>query len=136
MFGCLVVEINFGDVVCVIELDFCMVECFYGDDNYCVIICVCGLCGVLYVVLWVYFEVFDGYMLQDLVDKLNVVNWVLGEVRVLLMLCFWVKFVLCVQFVCCFCCVFFFFIVVGLCRYVCCCIMVVGCVILGDGLVN
>ena len=42
-----------------------------------------GLRGVLHAALRAYFEVLDGYTLQDLVDKPNAVNRALGEVRAL-----------------------------------------------------
>lgn len=72
-------EINLGDVVRATEPDFRMVECFHGDDNHCVITRVCGLRGVLHAALRAYFEVLDGYTLQDLVDKPNAVSRALGE---------------------------------------------------------
>ncbi len=77
------VEINLGDVVRATEPDFRMVECFHGEDNHCVITRVCGLRGVLHAALRAYFEVLDGYTLQDLVDKPNAVNRALGEVSTL-----------------------------------------------------
>jgi Rrf2 family nitric oxide-sensitive transcriptional repressor len=71
-------EINLGEVVRATEPDFRMVECFH-DDNHCVITRVCGLRGVLNAALRAYFDVLDGYTLQDLVDKPNAVNRALGE---------------------------------------------------------
>ena len=40
---------------------------------------VCGLRGVLHAALQAYFDVLDGYTLQDLVDKPNAVSRALGE---------------------------------------------------------
>lgn len=60
--------INLGEVIRTMEPDFGLVECFQ-DGNHCVITRACGLRGVLHQALQAYFDVLDGYTLQDLVEK-------------------------------------------------------------------
>lgn len=71
-------EINVGEVVRLTEPDFRLVECFQQEDNHCVITRVCGLRNVLASALQAYFDVLDGYTLQDLVEKPAALNRALG----------------------------------------------------------
>lgn len=59
-------NINIGTVVRKMEDDFHLVECFDREHNRCPIAPVCGLRGVLGQALQAYFNVLDGYTLEDL----------------------------------------------------------------------
>jgi Rrf2 family nitric oxide-sensitive transcriptional repressor len=62
-------EINIGFIVRQTEDDFSLVECFDPERNACTISPACTLKGVLHKALQAYFEVLDGYTLEDLVKN-------------------------------------------------------------------
>lgn len=64
-------EINIGAVIRKTEEDFHLVECFDADLDLCIISPVCGLKHLLNKALQAYFEVLDGYTLEDLVKNKN-----------------------------------------------------------------
>lgn len=70
-------KINIGAVVRTMEQDFGMVECF-RTGNECRITAVCGLRGVLTSALQAFFAVLDEHSLEDLIQKPNALQRVLG----------------------------------------------------------
>lgn len=60
-------DINVGEVVRGMEEDFHLVECFDRESNTCIITPACRLKHVLHEALQAYFEVLDGYTLDDLI---------------------------------------------------------------------
>ncbi len=65
--------INLGELVRATEPDFGQVECFRAG-NRCVITDACGLRGILRQALQAYFDVLDGYSLQNLVNDPDEIN--------------------------------------------------------------
>jgi len=62
-------EINLGALIRDTEEDFNVVECFSKDHNTCPIASICTLKGVLNQALAAFFQVLDGYTLQDVSEN-------------------------------------------------------------------
>lgn len=62
-------EINLGALIRDTEEDFNVVECFSKDHNTCPIASICTLKGVLNQALVAFFQVLDGYTLQDVSEN-------------------------------------------------------------------
>ncbi|MFC4387734.1 RrF2 family transcriptional regulator [Gracilibacillus marinus] len=62
-------DINVGAVVRLMENDFYMLECFDGNHNQCVITSACHLKHAVAKAIAAFFQVLDGYTLEDLVGN-------------------------------------------------------------------
>lgn len=68
MFVWLVGDIMVGEVVCVVEESFFLVECFDFGCKDCFLILFCGFNGLLYEVFEVFMEVFDIKLIVDFLE--------------------------------------------------------------------
>lgn len=71
-------EINLGNVVRQMEVDFALVECMHLDGGKCVISPSCRLMGVVRKALDAFLSVFDDYSLADIVGNSDVLAELLG----------------------------------------------------------
>lgn len=62
-------EITVGEVVCCMEGDFAIVECFQGGKGQCLITPACRLKGVLHEAMEAFLAVLDRYTIEDLVKR-------------------------------------------------------------------
>jgi Rrf2 family nitric oxide-sensitive transcriptional repressor len=71
-------EINLGDVVRQIEVDFGLVECMRSDGGTCMISPACRLNGVVRKAIDAFLSVFDDYSLADIAGNRDVLAGLLG----------------------------------------------------------
>ncbi|MYL20674.1 Rrf2 family transcriptional regulator [Halobacillus litoralis] len=71
-------DINIGSVVRAMEDNFHLLECFDCGSSYCVLTPACRLKQALHEALAAFFQVLDGYTLEDLLDNRGELRKLMG----------------------------------------------------------